>query len=237
MLGRTQRQAEIATKGYTLVDDSGYKNLDSPIQIKCPHGHLITTTMKTFRRETFECTKCNSTVAANATAVVPPKKPGVTRIIAFDQATENFGVAVFDNSTLVYYSLYKFSGLLADRLVDITKFVRDVVIKGWCPDYICFEDIQYEKSVITFKILAELIGILTELCREANIKYEIVSPNVWRRYANTAGKDRRTEKRLSIAKVKECYNITNITDDVAEAILIGRYAVRMTLGGYGTHIE
>ena len=50
-------------------------------------------------------------------------------------------------------------------------------------------------------------------------------PNVWRRYANTAGKDRRTEKMLSVAKVKELYNI-DVGDDVAEAILIGRYAVR-----------
>jgi hypothetical protein len=30
---------------------------------------------------------------------------------------------------------------------------------------------------------------------------------------------------LSVAKVKEGYNI-NVTDDIAEAILIGRYAVR-----------
>ena len=30
---------------------------------------------------------------------------------------------------------------------------------------------------------------------------------------------------LSVAKVKELYNI-NVGDDVAEAILIGRYAVR-----------
>lgn len=224
MLSKTQRQEEIAARGYTLIDDSGYKNLESPITIKCSHGHLIKTTRKRFRRETFECPKCNNDIIVNP-KVVPPKAAGATRVVAFDQATEHFGLSVFDNNKLVYYSLYTFKGTLDSRLVAITRMVRDIVIKEWQPDYICFEDIQYEKNIRTFKILAELIGIITELCKEAEIRYEIVMPNVWRRYANTAGKDRRTEKMLSVAKVKELYNI-DVSDDVAEAILIGRYAVR-----------
>lgn len=75
-------------------------------------------------------------------------------------------------------------------------------------------------------MLAQLIGVITVLCKERDIPYEIVSPNVWRKYCGTAGKSRREEKLLSVAKVKEGYNIT-VGDDVAEAILIGRYAVKM----------
>ena len=87
------------------------------------------------------------------------------------------------------------------------------------------EDIQYQNGIITFKILAMLLGIIEEACAENNIPYEVVSPNVWRKYAGTCGKSRKEEKLLSIAIVKEKYNIT-VSDDVAEAILIGSYAVK-----------
>ena len=40
------------------------------------------------------------------------------------------------------------------------------------------EDIQYQNGIITFKILAMLLGIIEEVCAENNISYEVVSPNV-----------------------------------------------------------
>ena len=40
------------------------------------------------------------------------------------------------------------------------------------------EDIQYQNGIITFKILAMLLGIIEEVCAENNIPYEVVSPNV-----------------------------------------------------------
>ena len=89
------------------------------------------------------------------------------------------------------------------------------------------EDIQYQQNgLMTFKVLAMLLGIIQELCREHEIEFDAVAPNVWRKYAGTAGKTRREEKMLSVAVVKEKYGI-QVTDDVAEAILIGRYGSLM----------
>jgi hypothetical protein len=45
-------------------------------------------------------------------------------------------------------------------------------------DFIVMEDIQYQNGLITFKILAMLLGIVEEVCGENNIPYEVVSPNV-----------------------------------------------------------
>lgn len=223
-LSKEQRAEEIKAKGFELVDDTGYKNMKSRIIVRCPHGHLTETCIEDFRKISFECPKCTSETDFKNPRAVPPKAPGVTRIIGFDQATENFGLSIFDDGKLVYYSLYKFSGILAVRLVKIAKFVRDIV-NDWQPDQICFEDIQYEHSIPTFKILSMLIGIITEICEESGVDYQIVSPNVWRKYAGTAGKVRREEKLLSIGKVKEKYGVT-VSDDIAEAILIGGYAVK-----------
>ena len=232
MLTKEQRDKEIADKGFTVVQDNDYQNVKSRIVIKCEHGHLIETCREDFRKPSFECPKCarahlNAEAVAAATTRIPSKAPGTFRIIGFDQATERFGVSIFDNGKLVYYSLYQFSGLFAKRLAQIRQFVRDFVIAKWQPDKICFEDIQYEHSVITYKILAQLLGVITALCENANIDYDIVYPSTWRQYAGTAGKNRKEEKALSIAKVQDLYGIT-VSDDVAEAILIGRYAVRTT---------
>lgn len=212
---------EVFAQGYELVDDSKYTSLNSNIVIRCPQGHLIETSLANFRRPSFTCPVCDKDVKfVNPTVV--PKKMGF-RVIAFDQATENFGLSIFDDNQLVFYSLYTFSGDVVSRLTKIKKFITEIVLPLWQPDYVVMEDIQYQYgAVLTYKILAMLLGVIEVACNEANVKYEVVSPNVWRKYAGTAGKSRREEKMLSVALVKEKYGV-KVSDDVAEAILIGRY--------------
>lgn len=118
---------EITKRGYILIDDSNYTNMDSEITIKCNHGHLIKTSFRDFRKPSFTCPVCDKSITFINPQQVPPKSG--YRIIAFDQATENFGLSIFDNGKLVFYYLYKFSGDLTARLVKIRKFINDVVIK------------------------------------------------------------------------------------------------------------
>lgn len=218
-----QIEKEIAAKNYTLVDDSNYTNMNSFISIRCPEGHLIETTLADFRRASFTCPVCDKNISFINPKVVP-EKGKCHRIIAFDQATEKFGLSIFDNGKLTFYSLYTFTGDVINRLVKIRKFINEIVIKEWKPDFIVMEDIQYQSNgLMTFKVLAMLLGIIQEICCAQGIDYEVVSPNVWRKYAGTAGKSRREEKMLSVAVVREKYDI-KVSDDVAEAILIGRYA-------------
>lgn len=223
-MGRLSHQQiadELFAQGYELVDDSNYTTLNSNIIIRCPQGHLIETSLANFRRPSFTCPVCDKDIKFVNPTIVPPKKG--YRVIAFDQATENFGLSIFDDNQLVFYSLYTFSGDVVSRLTKIKKFITEIVLPIWQPDYVVMEDIQYQYgAVLTYKILAMLLGIIEVACNEANVKYEVVSPNVWRKYAGTAGKSRREEKMLSVAVVKEKYGV-KVTDDVAEAILIGRY--------------
>ena len=225
-LTHEQIAEEIRCKGYELIDDSNYTNMNSRIIIKCEKGHLIETCLADFRKPSFTCPVCDSNVEfINPTDV--PAKGNKYRVVAFDQATENFGISVFDGGELVYYKLYVFSGDLNSRLVKAAKLVRDIVIDKWQPDYIVMEDIQYQSNgILTFKVLAMLLGVIQTICREKEVEFECVSPNVWRKYAGTCGKSRREEKMLSVAVVKEKYNI-KVSDDVAEAILIGRYGSMM----------
>ena len=225
-LSEVQIADEVKKQGYELVDASKYENMQSEIVIKCPKGHLIRTSLADFRRPSFTCPVCDKNINFINPNAVPAKAAGSYRLIAFDQATEHFGLSIFDDGKLVFYSLYTFSGDLVARLTKIRKLVNDIVIKEWKPDYIVFEDIQYQNGIMTFKVLAMLLGIIHEVCSENEIPFECVSPNVWRKYAGTCGKSRREEKLLSMAVVKEKYNIS-VSDDVAEAILIGSYGIRM----------
>ena len=215
-------RAEVESKDFTLVSDEGYENMNSPIKVKCAHGHITEVSLADFRAVSFTCPQCDKVNFVNPVAV-PPKQGH--RIIAFDQATESFGLSIFEDGQLKFFNLYTFNGLLKDRLVRIKKFVEDIVIKEWKPDFIVMEDIQYQwGAVLTFKVLAELLGVLETVCTEHGIPYEVVSPNVWRKYAGTCGKTRLQEKQLSVIVVQEKYGV-KVNNDVAEAILIGRYGV------------
>lgn len=239
-LTKQQVEVEVSNKGFTLTDASQYKNLSSPITVRCNKGHLFNTTLNEVRAVSFCCPQCESRLGIKISKTVPVKQLGTRRIIAFDQATENFGLSIFDNGELVFCQLYRFSGDVMSRLVKIRKFLQDIVISGWKPDRIIMEDIQFQvgnygQGVLTFKILAMLFGIIQELMKENNIPCEAVAPNVWRKYAGTCGKNRQEEKVLSKALVKKIYGI-DVIDDVAESILIGRYAVKTDHTSiYNTH--
>ena len=224
-LTHEQIAAEIKALGYELVDDSGYTNMRSRIVIKCDQGHLIETCMLDIRHPSFICPSCDKNINFINPRGVPQKTQNTYRLIAFDQATENFGLSVFDDGELVFYGLYNFTGDLLARLIKIRKFVDEIVIKEWKPDFVVIEDIQYQHNVLTFKVLGMLLGILQELLGSQEIPFECVAPTVWRKIAGTNGKNRNEEKRLSAAKVKEKYNIS-VSNDIAEAILIGYYGAR-----------
>ena len=223
-LSHEQIKAEVEKLGYSLIDDSGYMTLNSFITVKCKNDHNIKATLNDLRKPSFTCPCCDKPIVFNNPRIVP-EKIGY-RIIAFDQATEHFGLSIWDNGELVFYSLYNFTGDLVSRLLKIKQFIQQIVIDSWKPDFIVMEDIQQQHgAIITYKILAMLLGVIEVTCKENNIKYEVVSPNTWRKYAGTCGKNRKEEKILSVAKVKEKFGI-NVSDDVAEAILIGNYAIR-----------
>lgn len=224
-LSKEQIQTEVEAKGYKLLNADGYSNMNSIITVQCEKGHAIEVSMADFRRASFECPVCDSDVNFRNPIAVPEK--GNVRVIGFDQATEKFGLSIWDDGKLSFFNLYTFTGTLAQRLVKAKKLVEEIVIKEWKPDYIVMEDIQYQHgAVLTYKVLAMLLGIIEELCTEHGIKYEVVSPNVWRKFAGTCGKTRQEEKKLSVATVKQKYNV-NVSDDVAEAILIGNYGAKV----------
>jgi len=218
-LSNYQIEELVEGKGFKVIDASKYQNINTDITIECDLGHKIITNMNSFRKSNFKCPECHGGKINVSNSEKPPQKKGY-RVIAFDNATEKMGVSIFDDGELVYYNLLKFGGNLDDRLLRISEVVTQVVIAAWEPDYLIFEDIQYQGNYYTYKTLAMLLGILRVAARRANINFEIVVVNTWRSHFQITG-TRASTKAQAIKKVKLMYNI-DVTDDVAEAILLGR---------------
>lgn len=221
-----QVKEELKGKNYTLSPNSPeYKNLNSIIHVVCDKGHTIQTSLKSIRHSSFFCPLCageDSKGFDNAPVGVP-RKTDKFRIVGIDNATQNMGVSIFDDGKLVYYKLYNFSAPdHIDRLLKIRDLIEDIIIREWRPDFIQFEDIQFQHNYGTYEVLIKLIGLFEMTARRHGIKYSKDRSVVWRSHLGINGGGRAVEKRKAINLVKEMYNIT-VGDDVAEAILIGKF--------------
>lgn len=127
-LSSDQIRSEVEQKGFKLVDDSKYANLDSIITVQCEKGHLVDTNLKSLRHLSFECPFCASQDFVMEKPRGVPEKEGY-RIIAFDQATEKVGMSIYDNGKLVYFDMFRFTDqILIYRLAKILRLLEEVVI-------------------------------------------------------------------------------------------------------------
>lgn len=218
-------EKELLIKNLKLHPDSDkYKNLDTLITVECINGHKLVTTLKSIRSINFVCPMCigNKSNGLNGKPLTIPEKVGY-RIVALDNATQRMGVSIFDDGKLVYYGLLTFTNINhIKRLNEIRDVIEKVIIPSWKPDFIQFEDILYKDSYVAYEVLAKLIGLLEMSCDKFNITFNKVKSSVWRSHFGINGKNRVTEKTRAIELIKNMYNI-DVNDDVAEAILIGKY--------------
>lgn len=175
-----------------------------------------------------ECPICkaNKYYQMNDNAIKKDRK--AHRILAFDQAANTSGWSVFDDLELVKFGKWSSTGSHSTEKINQTKHWVANMIQTWKPDLVVFEDIQLQKfdggeAVITFKKLAHLQGVLKNYCYENGIIYKIVSPSTWRAFNEIRGKERNDKKRNAQFKVKALYDVS-VTQDEADAILIGRWA-------------
>lgn len=92
-------------------------------------------------------------------------------------------------------------------------------------EQVVFENIQMQQNVETFKMLAEVYGILELTLTEIKMPYEIVAPTVWKAGIKVAGKGRVKEKALTQQWVKDTYGLA-CTEDEADSVGIGAYIVK-----------
>ena len=100
----------------------------------------------------------------------------MSKLLALDQSSQITGYAVLDNGKIVKVSHFEITGDLGDRLVKLRDKIISL-IEEYNIDEVVFEDIQLqdvngskEVGIKTFKVLAEVFGVVYELLMEKKIK-------------------------------------------------------------------
>ena len=152
------------------------------------------------------------------------------RLLSLDQSSRNSGWAVFINGEL------KDSGLLTTtqdeigkRLTVIRKFIIEKV-QEWDINTIAFEDIQLQNSVgnnvKTFKVLANVYGVVLETAVELNKKVMIIASATWKSQLKIKGHNRAEQKKSAQYYVLDTYKL-KVNQDTADAVCIGDCACRL----------
>lgn len=205
-----------------------YKNLDSELNFECDEGHLVCSCWKKIRTKR-ECPVCKKNEYKKEVLKVQPKKKGVVRVLAIDQATHTCGWSVFDGQELIRYGT--FTTNQSDEIARDSTIKNWLIsmIENWKPDCVALEGIQFQEEasgqkmgVTVFQALARLQGILMETCYCLKVPYNVYSTNTWRNHCGVKGRYRTDKKRSMQLIAKKEYDIT-VTDDEADAIGIGKY--------------
>lgn len=147
-------------------------------------------------------------------------------ILALDQASRTSGYSVFCDDKLIDSGTFTFtSDDMAKRLVGIRNKVNELIDK-YCIEKLILEDIQLQNNVgsnvATYKALAEVIGVITELAAERKLPYELVYSSTWKSELNIKGRTRPEQKRNAQVYVFENFG-ANVSQDESDAICIGSY--------------
>lgn len=151
------------------------------------------------------------------------------RLLALDQASHTTGWSYFKDGQLIKHGSFTASDKeIGDRLYSIKNYILHL-IDLFEINQIIFEDIQLQEDVSnnvqTFKVLAEVLGIVYELSTELNIKHLAVSSNIWKSKLGIKGMNRDQDKANSRKFVLDTYELA-VTEDEADAICIGTYFFR-----------
>ncbi len=146
------------------------------------------------------------------------------KILALDQSSRVTGYSIWIDNNLISYG--KFTAEqenIIDRLSYIKETVKELISDNNIEKMV-LEDIQLQKDVVTFKILAEVYGVLSELGNSMKILVDSEFSSSWKSGLNIKGKTRPEQKRNAQLYVKNTFGI-EATQDECDAICIGSYHV------------
>ena len=155
------------------------------------------------------------------------------KILALDQSSRITGWAIFDNGKLVNYGKFNAEVVganIGDRLEFIRNKIRKLIEDNQI-DEVIMEDIQMQGNVVnnvqTFKVLAEVFGVVSELLVEMKIPQSAVLASSWKSALGIKGRARAEQKQNAQKWVIDTYSVKP-TQDECDAICIGAHRNKHT---------
>lgn len=153
----------------------------------------------------------------------------MSRLLALDQASKVTGWAIFEDGELKSYGKISLDDPNTDiRLVQLRQGIQTLVA-DYNIDEVIFEDIQQQNNVAnnvqTFKVLAEVYGVVSELLQEIQIPHSTVLAASWKSTLDIKGRTRAEQKKNAQLYVEQNYGI-HVIQDIADAVCIGTHHIK-----------
>lgn len=153
----------------------------------------------------------------------------MSRLLALDQASKCTGWAIFEDGELKSYGKISLDDPNTDiRLVQLRQGIQTLVA-DYNIDEVIFEDIQQQNNVTnnvqTFKVLAEVYGVVSELLQEIQIPHSAVLAASWKSTLGIKGRTRAEQKKNAQLYVEQNYGI-HVIQDIADAVCIGTHYIK-----------
>ena len=149
------------------------------------------------------------------------------KLISMDTSSNMTGVAIFIDGVLSRHFLIDRKNIkntderIAAMIADIYKLLDEEK-----PDIVVTELTVVTRNAQAQRNLTMILGAIYGKCIEKNIWYHSFRPTEWRFLVDTnkkpSGRKRDDYKEWSMEVVNDLYGIHCLTDDVSDAILIGR---------------
>lgn len=150
----------------------------------------------------------------------------IIKILALDQATKISGYSLFENKKLITYGTLE-AEEKEKNPIERMKQMQDKIITlidKFKPNFIVFEDTQFQNNYGTFQQLSQLQGVVMSILFDKDIGFEIIQPTAWKSATGVKGRKRIEQKSSAIQVVKDKYKV-EVSEDEADAILIGVWAI------------
>ena len=153
----------------------------------------------------------------------------MSRLLALDQASKVTGWAIFEDGELKSYGKISLDDPNTDiRLVQLRQSIQTLVA-DYNIDEVIFEDIQQQNNVAnnvqTYKVLAEVYGVVSELLQELQIPHSTVLAASWKSTLGIKGRTRAEQKKNAQLYVEQNYGI-HVIQDIADAVCIGTHHIK-----------
>ena len=150
----------------------------------------------------------------------------MSKLLALDQSSRITGWAIFEDGELQQYGKFNAetaSAQIGKRLEYIRNKVKTLIEENNITEVV-LEDIQMQGNVAnnvqTFKTLAEVFGVISELLVEMDIPQSAVLASSWKSALGIRGRARAEQKRNAQIWVTTTYS-KKPTQDECDAICIG----------------
>lgn len=157
---------------------------------------------------------------------IPRNTPSNNKILCIDQSTKITAYSLWNGKSLLKYGVLDSSNVKDpyERLKQQYNKFKDLFHKEQ-PCFVVIEEIHFHRNFKTFQILAQLQGLILSVLLNEDVGFVFIESSAWRSFVGIKDRKRAEQKLSAIELAEQMFSLNDLTDDEAESLLIGHWAV------------